>query len=184
MGIHIVAGTEDLFATVFDNRSKMLHSYKDKIRAGSSVLSEMQFEHNKWLESFKQMCINYAHGMGCYNDVILADFKRVVGKYVSKSQIPREGDFDCKISHHILLRGHGSVPTNLENMVILCAGTSMLHEIDMLFPVSGVMCAVQASIEILHGGDDSITLMTTVTRWDALTSNQQMYYQRHLDRLA
>lgn len=91
MEIHIVAGTEDLFATVFDNRAKMLHSYKDKIRAGSSVLSEMQFEHNKWLESFKQMCINYAHGMGCYNDVILADFKRVVGKYVYKSQIPKEG---------------------------------------------------------------------------------------------
>lgn len=183
MEITIHPNAEQYFQVEFDNRAKMLKSYMDKSRAGASVTGEMQSAHSAWLQNFKQVCLNYVHVSGYTDADLISEFKRVVQKYLIKSRIPGKNDYNYAVTHHTLLSGHGKVPRNLQNMVILCAGTARVHQVDLLPSVNGIKYSVGASVEILHGGDDSITLMTCMSSWEGLNENQQAYYKRSVDKI-
>lgn len=183
MEIKLIPEAEKQFLEELSNRANILKQHLAGIADGmiGYTVSGLQQGHSLWLQKFRQMC--YIYVSANHSDEELAEeFREVVHKYVSKMRT-LDSKYNFEVEQHTLVQGLSKKPTNLLNMVILCAGTARAPQVRVLVKVNNVEYLVEASTEIMHGADNSITLMTCVSRWDQLTEFQRNMLKREINVL-
>lgn len=137
---------EDLFDFLIEQRRGILK------RDYSPIMK--QGDHLEWLRNFKQACLMYTLSLES-EQALVEEAQKIIIKYMRDIKTPRNIN-ETVSKDVVLIQGSGTTVSNKIDLLIMCAITANTWSWETEIARDRQLLSVTSSIEISHGGDNSI----------------------------